>query len=754
MMPSPPATGGAAALRAELAALGPRALCARAEEVGVSEGALDAAVDGAAVIELIMAKKAVEAEGGERVGEEEKEEERGAPLRSEPLALKPRALQKCAEAAGVTEEELDGAGDNATVVALTLGRLRVAQSEVAAQQAEQQAARRETLRAAAGRRARCRVGPKIPKQQPVLLAEQGSLNEPGHWNAMISYTQRNSGAKLLAAELYASLEKRGLSVWLDVKMPKLNEAAMQEAAQHSSCIIAVISGVERAGDPDDSAYFKRDYCVKGLHWARAAGVPIQPVIMPEDKQRIGEFLAQAPPDLKEGLAKADFIHLDRSRIAYWETGIDELIKSMQDLTGLLGGPEPEPEPEHGDSGLRRIHSGDGSGWAGQSDSAVTIFGSMRFPVPPEALALQAALQQEGITLTIVNMSAGQDISAKVFEAIERADFFLVFGTHHYGEDTGNPASSCREAKFAENLGKRIILLRMIPFEQEFDHIQARVMFRMNQLTLEWQPGTPMPPTLPADICKALASGESMSAASPEPEQEPAVCARTTSLNGELQGRRERFRRSMKSEFLSEGDSRAELQRTPPAATCLTWKSQGRNQLSNTWRKYFVRLECPSLAIYDDAQTSEEGYARRRGSSIDSLEGYEVIKGPSHKQVATDQLFERLFQKEIEWHTLHLRKVGAKYDEQRFGFALQSERDDFFECCFNISIRLPWNTPRSQILEVAKQEMAIAAKQAEGVEGIVLVEDAQAAPRLIYAADRVQKILVSLALSGSKNSCFF
>jgi hypothetical protein len=73
MMPSPPATGGAAALRAELAelaALGPRALCARAEEVGVSEGALDAAVDGAAVIELIMAKKAVEAEGGERVGEE------------------------------------------------------------------------------------------------------------------------------------------------------------------------------------------------------------------------------------------------------------------------------------------------------------------------------------------------------------------------------------------------------------------------------------------------------------------------------------------------------------------------------------------------------------------------------------------------------------------------------------------------------------------------------------------------------------
>ena len=62
-------------------------------------------------------------------------------------------------------------------------------------------------------------------------------------------------------------------MWLDVKMDKLNEAAMKEAARHSRCIIAVVSGVERAGGPEDTAHFKREYCANELRWARAAGGP-------------------------------------------------------------------------------------------------------------------------------------------------------------------------------------------------------------------------------------------------------------------------------------------------------------------------------------------------------------------------------------------------------------------------------------------------------------------------------------------------
>jgi hypothetical protein len=236
------------------------------------------------------------------------------------------------------------------------------------------------------------LAPAAPSESAlsVPLVRSNSLNDPGAWDAMISYTQRNARAMLLAAELYASLRERGKTVWLDVKMPKLNTAAMKEAAQNSKCIIAVVSGAEREGDPEDSAYFKREFCVNELRWARVAGVPIQPVIMREDKDDIGRYLGQAPADLQD-LGQVDFKTLDRVGPAIWNTSIDELIKSMDDLIGVSS--EPEPEQEDG-SGLRRIHSGDGTG-PGKSDSALTIFGSMRFPVPAPALQLQAALKQLG-----------------------------------------------------------------------------------------------------------------------------------------------------------------------------------------------------------------------------------------------------------------------------------------------------------------------------------------------------------------------
>ena len=57
------------------------------------------------------------------------------------------------------------------------------------------------------------------------------LNEPGHWDIMISYTQRNADAKLMASELFHSFEELGRRVWLDVKMGQLNEQAMQEARE-------------------------------------------------------------------------------------------------------------------------------------------------------------------------------------------------------------------------------------------------------------------------------------------------------------------------------------------------------------------------------------------------------------------------------------------------------------------------------------------------------------------------------------------
>ena len=93
---------------------------------------------------------------------------------------------------------------------------------------------------------------------------------------------------------------------------------------------------------------------------------------------------------------------------------------------------------------------------------------------------------------------------EVYQWIEHCNTFFVFGTHHYGEDTGNSACTYKEVKFAQGNGKHIVLLRMIPWAtQDFDHLQARVLFKQNMLTLEWQTGTPMPEGLVAEVVKAV-----------------------------------------------------------------------------------------------------------------------------------------------------------------------------------------------------------------------------------------------------------
>jgi len=49
----------------------------------------------------------------------------------------------------------------------------------------------------------------------------------------------------------------------------------------------------------------------------------------------------------------------------------------------------------------------------------------------------------------------------------------------------------------------MILLRMIPWEAQFQHMQARVMFGMNDLQLGWLEEDPMPEGLVDDIMAAL-----------------------------------------------------------------------------------------------------------------------------------------------------------------------------------------------------------------------------------------------------------
>lgn len=109
--------------------------------------------------------------------------------------------------------------------------------------------------------------------------------------------------------------------------------------------------------------------------------------------------------------------------------------------------------------------------------------------------------------------ADSNIKEEVFRAIEYADTFIAFGSKHYGEDTGNSASTYKESMFVENLKgnkkKRIIRIRMIPFEEDFEHLQGRTFFGMNDLEIPWMLGEPMPPDLPAMIIEAMGMPKEM-----------------------------------------------------------------------------------------------------------------------------------------------------------------------------------------------------------------------------------------------------
>ena len=142
-----------------------------------------------------------------------------------------------------------------------------------------------------------------------------------------------------------------------------------------------------------------------------------------------------------------------------------------------------------------------------SSSAGRIFGSMRFGaehgVQPMAEQLQGAMAARGVELCIINMMGGGDIDTAVFQTIESCDTFMVFGSARYGEDTGNQACTFYEYKHAFDRKKRIILIRMIPFDQDYEELQGRVIFGANTFALTWLVGSPMPACLVDDIIGAM-----------------------------------------------------------------------------------------------------------------------------------------------------------------------------------------------------------------------------------------------------------
>lgn len=181
----------------------------------------------------------------------------------------------------------------------------------------------------------------VDKVLAVVRDAPASFNLPGHWDAFISYTQRNGNAAMLAEKVAADLRNAGLSVWLDVSMASRSTAAMKEGIENAKCVLAIVTGPGINNDrPSDdakgNAYFAREYCQMELRWAKDAGTRIQPLVRVEDKQQIATFLSQAPADL-QCLEPSGFIELIRSDATYWNAGIAK-IADVVDGTPARGRP--------------------------------------------------------------------------------------------------------------------------------------------------------------------------------------------------------------------------------------------------------------------------------------------------------------------------------------------------------------------------------------------------------------------------------
>lgn len=127
---------------------------------------------------------------------------------------------------------------------------------------------------------------------------------------MISYTQRNSTSEAMAYKIRSELIERGHTVWLDVEMAQRDEAAMQKCVENAGCVIAIVSGP--AGD--DTACFRRPFCLPELRWAKDAGIPTVPVVSAEDKDRITELFSDIPHDLSH-LKGVNWEHIDRKDVS-------------------------------------------------------------------------------------------------------------------------------------------------------------------------------------------------------------------------------------------------------------------------------------------------------------------------------------------------------------------------------------------------------------------------------------------------------
>ena len=99
-------------------------------------------------------------------------------------------------------------------------------------------------------------------------------------------------------------------------MLERDEAAMKEGIENAEKVLVIMS----------ESYFKHEFCLKELRWARDAEKDVVVCIDVSDKQRIGEFRTHCPQDLLS-IFSINFIELNTGDVDYWNLGLQKLLKA-------------------------------------------------------------------------------------------------------------------------------------------------------------------------------------------------------------------------------------------------------------------------------------------------------------------------------------------------------------------------------------------------------------------------------------------
>jgi serine/threonine protein kinase len=137
----------------------------------------------------------------------------------------------------------------------------------------------------------------------------------------------------------------------------------------------------------------------------------------------------------------------------------------------------------------------------------TVFVSWRMAeCKNEVRALQPALEELGIKVTVIGELPGGDLKKAIVTGMQEASLFIIMGTETYGKKTSGKIDTWKEMKDIKESGKPYFLINMNPESSlmRFKVKKTNKLFDLDTIAWHrWAMGAPMDPSLPRKVLEKL-----------------------------------------------------------------------------------------------------------------------------------------------------------------------------------------------------------------------------------------------------------